>query len=239
MTRENALVLGGPAAAILQIAWPPVARGVAAHSDFRGDTLGRLRRTLDAVYTVTFGDAAARDRIGRAVAAQHARVRGTGYSAFDPASQLWVLATLIALSVACYERFVSPLAHEEKECFLRDMRVFGETFGLHREAGPQGWQAFTKYYHAMLADEQMGSLEISRELAWHIARPTGGPILRLGGVISHALAAEFLPEPIRGRLGFAPAPGWIGPALGTLQKLLPFVPPCCRFCRHYRLAIGR
>src|SRR5690606_37813674 len=51
ITREQVLLLGGPSAAILQIAHPTVALGVAHHSDFRADTLGRLRRTLDAIYT--------------------------------------------------------------------------------------------------------------------------------------------------------------------------------------------
>src|SRR5918993_5866268 len=58
IARERVVLAGGPAAPPLQIAHPLVAAGVAAHSDFATDPLRRLRGTLDAVLTVTFGDAA-------------------------------------------------------------------------------------------------------------------------------------------------------------------------------------
>ncbi|MGH7855885.1 MAG: oxygenase MpaB family protein, partial [Candidatus Binatia bacterium] len=55
MNREAVLLLGGGRALLMQIAHPLVAAGVADHSDFRTDSLGRLRRTLDAMLTITFG----------------------------------------------------------------------------------------------------------------------------------------------------------------------------------------
>ncbi|MDP9398691.1 MAG: oxygenase MpaB family protein, partial [Actinomycetota bacterium] len=49
--RERVVLLGGPAALLLQVAHPLVAAGVAEHSDFRADPLHRLRATLDATLT--------------------------------------------------------------------------------------------------------------------------------------------------------------------------------------------
>ena len=54
--RDGALVLGGGAAILLQVADPVVARGVAQHSAFADDPMRRLRHTLGYVYAVTLGD---------------------------------------------------------------------------------------------------------------------------------------------------------------------------------------
>jgi ER-bound oxygenase mpaB/B'/Rubber oxygenase, catalytic domain len=45
----------GPAAAILQIAHPPIEQGVHNHSNFRTDIVGRLRRTLESTNRIVFG----------------------------------------------------------------------------------------------------------------------------------------------------------------------------------------
>ncbi|MCX7869729.1 MAG: DUF2236 domain-containing protein, partial [Terrimicrobiaceae bacterium] len=106
VNRERLVLLGGPAAAVLQVAHPTVAMGVVRHSAFRSDALGRLRRTLDAVYAVAFGGEQQLLAVRRGVEEAHRRVRGPGYSAFDPAAQLWVLATLTHASASLFERFV-------------------------------------------------------------------------------------------------------------------------------------
>ena len=94
--RDGALVLGGGAAILLQVADPVVARGVAQHSAFADDPMRRLRHTLGYVYGVTLGDepqAAPRGR-GSSIAA-HAGIPG----ATDPDRQLWVAATLYRTGV--------------------------------------------------------------------------------------------------------------------------------------------
>ena len=50
--RDGALVLGGAAAILLQVADPVVARGVGQHSAFADDPMRRLRHTLGYVYSV-------------------------------------------------------------------------------------------------------------------------------------------------------------------------------------------
>ncbi len=133
ITREHVLLLGGPAAAILQIAHPAVALGVADHSDFRADTLGRLHRTLEAVYTIAFCSRAEVRQWRPGCEPPILRVRGESpqrYSAFALDAQMWVLATLIQLGIQMFERFVGPLDAIDREDFLRDMRDFGTWFGL-------------------------------------------------------------------------------------------------------------
>lgn len=76
LNREHFVLLGGSSAAILQAAHPMVAMGVAAHSKFRDDGLGRLRRTLEAVYVIAFGTKEEVEQVTRNVRAAHARVEG-------------------------------------------------------------------------------------------------------------------------------------------------------------------
>ncbi|MEO0416266.1 MAG: oxygenase MpaB family protein, partial [Verrucomicrobiota bacterium] len=116
----------GPAAAILQIAHPAVAHGVANHSDFQNDTLGRLKRTLLDVNSIAFGTYAEAEATKTHLQRMHAQVRGTSdgglrYHAFDPELMLWVLATLVVASVEGRELIDGPLPIHEKENFLSDM----------------------------------------------------------------------------------------------------------------------
>ncbi|HVF13133.1 MAG TPA: oxygenase MpaB family protein, partial [Acidimicrobiales bacterium] len=95
IAREKAILAGGPAALLLQVAHPLVAAGVVNHSDFESDPLGRLRHTLDSLLTVVFGDRAQAETAVAVVAAVHRPVRGvsgTGaaYRADDPELALWV-----------------------------------------------------------------------------------------------------------------------------------------------------
>lgn len=243
ISREHALVLGGPAAAILQIAHPQVAQGVAEHSDFKNDSLSRLIRTLDAVYTITFSPRAEVEAMAARVRKSHAPVHGDKpmrYSAFSPDAQMWVLATLIQLGTQSFERFVGPLTLADREAHYHDMRIFGTFFGLPVDFGPQTWNQFSAYYDEMLQGPLLASLPISRELAHHVAFPRKPAFLRAVWPISGLITREFLPSPARERLGFT-APSRFASQLidQTIAGVLPFLPPDLRFTPHYLAAMKR
>lgn len=243
ISREHVLLLGGAAAAILQVAHPVVALGVAEHSDFRNDTLGRLRRTLDAVYTIAFAPRREVEEMVHRVRVRHARVRGDSprrYSAFSPEAQMWVLATLVQLSVEMFGRFVGPLTADDRLAYYREMRVFGRCFGLPEDFGPQTWSEFCAYYRDMLDGDLLGSLPVSRELAWHVAHPAKPAALRLLWPLSGALAREFLPSPVRDKLGLPSTPASRFTAAmvqAVLPGLLPGLPPGVRFAPRYLQAL--
>ena len=243
ISREHALVLGGPAAAILQIAHPQIALGVAGHSDFKNDSLSRLRRTLDAVYTITFSPRAEVEAMAARVRKRHKPVQGETpqkYSAFSHDAQMWVLATLLELAAQSFQRFVGPLSPAEREAHYRDMRVFGTFFGLPVEYGPQNMAEFSIYYKEMLEGPLLGSLPISRELAHHVAYPRRPRALRAVWPISGVMTREFLPSPVRERLGFT-APSRLASQLidQTVGGLVPLLPPELRFTPHYLAALKR
>ena len=99
---EPVIFAGGGRALLMQVAHPGVGAGVEQHSTYASDPWGRLFRTVDIMMKLSFGDArAVSARQQRMLAKMHRRVKGTTddrrgrYSAFDPALQVWVWATLV------------------------------------------------------------------------------------------------------------------------------------------------
>ncbi|MFM8716829.1 MAG: oxygenase MpaB family protein [Spartobacteria bacterium] len=242
INREVVVLLAGPAAAVLQVAHPMVAEGVARHSRFRTDAVGRLTRTLDAVYTVAFGTKAELGEVREVVARRHHAVRGPGYSAFDPGAQLWVLATLIMGSVTMYERFVAPLTADEKNTFLQENRRFGSAFGLDPGLVWASWPDFLAYWQAMLEGDNLGTTALCEEVARNVIRPEAPLLMRWLSPVFRALTLEMLPPALAQRLGLGRAmlrrPLWAF-LDACLPRLLPWLPPAARFSLHYRKALCR
>lgn len=239
INRERVVLLGGPAAAVLQVAHPQVAMGVAAHSKFRSDSIGRLRRTLDSVYTVAFADTDEIERVRAAVARAHGPVQGKSpapYSAFDPDAQLWVLATLIMGSTMMFRRFIGPLAEEDLNLFLRDNARFGEVFGLSAARVPKTWAEFETYWHGMIDGPLLGSHPLCGEVARAVVCPDAPWTMRALSPVFRALTVEYLPEPLRGRLGFS-NPRQRSRLWNLLDGALPtlcrIAPPALRYAPHY------
>jgi uncharacterized protein (DUF2236 family) len=252
INRERFLLLGGPAAAILQVAHPRVALGVAEHSDFRRDALGRLHRTLDAVYAIAFGTREEAEGVSHRVAGIHERVQGDAakaglppppqYSAFELDVQFWVLATLVATSVNLYERIGRKLNSAEKDEFLRDMKTFGEFFGLPCDYGAATWTEFESYYRNLTRSEQLASLPLCREIAANVARPRSPRWLWIATAPFQFLTIELLPEPLREKLGFRSTSLTRFCMRATekiLRMLLPIAPRALRFVPRYRKALRR
>ena len=243
INRERVVLVGGACAAVLQVAHPQVAMGVAAHSKFRNDSTARLRRTLDAVYAVAFGSAEEVDRVRGAVARAHAPVQGKSpapYSAFDPDAQLWVLATLIMASTNMFRRFVGPLTEKELNQFLEENARFGEVFGLSPALLPQTWPQFEDYWSGMMDGPMLGSHPLCGEVARAVVCPDAPWMMRALSPVFQALTLEYLPPTLRARLGFPNPSGqsklWrlLDGALPSLRRLAP--PSLC-FAPHYLRAM--
>ena len=97
-------LVGGVRALMLQSLHPAAVTGVAEHSSFEDDTVGRLRRTTRWLVVTTFADVATATRAATGVRRMHDRVAGTvdsgllggeagvpaTYSAADPDLLRWV-----------------------------------------------------------------------------------------------------------------------------------------------------
>lgn len=239
INRELVLLLSGAKASILQICHPEVAFGVAAHSDFKRDGLGRLLRTLEAVYEIAFGTKEEAARMAEHVRRIHAKVRGSQpqpYNAFSQDAQMWVLATLITPGLEMYERYVEAVPPDWFPIYYRQMRHFGTFFGLDEGHGPQTWEEFSGYYEDMLRGDLLASDSLSADLARAIIELNGPLVFRLGLRPFRFLAEEFLESPLRERLGLrSRLSGRVAvKALdGLLPRLLPYLPKSWRYAPKY------
>lgn len=245
INRERIVLLGGPAAAVLQAAHPQVAMGVARHSRFREDAAGRLTRTLDAVYAVAFGEPSEVEGVRERVGAAHRAVRGktpAPYSAYDPRAQLWVLATLAMGSVGIYRRFVGPLEEEELDRYVREEARFGEVFGLDPGRVPATWKALEEYWDEMMGSGILGSHPLCGEVVRAVLRPERPAAFRLLSPLWTALTQEWLDAATMERLGVAPSRchGAVWGALDLcLPPLLPRLPRRWRYAPAYAQAVRR
>ncbi|MCU1431204.1 MAG: hypothetical protein JWP95_309 [Actinotalea sp.] len=251
--RERALLAGGPAALLLQVAHPLVAAGVAAHSDFTGDPLRRLHGTLDAVLTVTFGD---RDQVRtavRRVSDRHRTVRGalpvgtgpfaagTPYRAADGELALWVFATLSWTTISVSDGFVRPLPVDAREAYYRDMREFGRLFGVPSTLLPATFADLHDYVRSQV-HETLVVGPVARRLAAQILRPDPPIVAWPARPLPVLLAGGVLPPPVRDAYGLR----WGRSerlAFAALQRstrvIIPLLPSRVRLWPHSRIADQR
>jgi len=220
-----ALLIGGMAAVILELAEPAVRTAVWEHSSFRKDPMRRLQRTgLAAMVTVYGARSIALPMIARVVQ-MHAKIagktpRGMPYSANDARLLCWVQATATFGFAEAYSRYVRPLQRDDFDA-------------LHREGVP-----VSRLYGALeaptsraelraLFDSMRGRLEPSPVIFefLRIMRATSGfpkPLCWMQGMLVCA-AVEIIPDWIRECLGLThryrltTAERWIVELAGALS----------------------
>lgn len=107
------MMVGGVAALLLQMLHPAVLAGVWDHSSFRGDMLGRLRRTARFIAVTTYGSAEEAEAMVDKVRDVHTRVKGTlpdgtAYAADDPHLLAWVHVTEAVSFLDAWIRYAEP-----------------------------------------------------------------------------------------------------------------------------------
>jgi uncharacterized protein (DUF2236 family) len=252
VNREAILLLGAGRALLLQMAHPQVAAGVAEHSRFAQDPVGRLFRTLDSSYAIVFGDRAAATAAVRRMDAVHRRVRGvlaepvgrfpagTPYDATDPLLRLWVHATLVDTSLLVYERFVAPLSARDRVRYYAESRVLAGLLGIPESLIPDSLEAFRGYVAGVLAaDVAVGST--ARTLVRLIFHPPAAVSLRVVGPLLEFITVGLVPPAVRELYGYR----WsrareraLDSLARAVRRALPVIPPAIRFAPAER-ASGR
>ncbi|MCX7513517.1 oxygenase MpaB family protein [Frateuria sp. STR12] len=192
------MLAGGLAALMMQTLHPLALAGVWDHSNFRGDLVGRLRRTTTFVGATTYAPRAAAEGLIERVRRIHAHVHGMGedgtpYSADDPALLTWVHVTEAHSFLAGYRRF----AHRDVPRAIAD-RYYDEVRRIAEALGARdvpASEADVADYFARV-QPQLAYTDRSRE------------VLRI-------LAGVRLPVPLAGlsrdvflNAGIALLPGW-------------------------------
>jgi uncharacterized protein (DUF2236 family) len=147
----------------------------------------------------------------RAVNRAHVPVRGkpdgaaAGYNAFDPESQLWVVATLYNTAVGIYERVHGTLDDDAADRIYREYARIGTSLQLPAELWPEDRAAFADYWNERLAGlaPAPDAVQVARDLL----HPAVGPVwLRLLMPLARLLTAGLLTESLRAAYGLSWSP---------------------------------
>lgn len=130
-----AMLIGGLGALLLQTLHPLAMAGVAEHSNYRDDPLGRLRRTAAFVGTTTFGTVAQAEEAVARVQRVHRRVRGTApdgrpYSAADPELVTFIHVAEMSSFLASAKRYgPQPLTPEQCDRYYEEVAPLALALG--------------------------------------------------------------------------------------------------------------
>jgi uncharacterized protein (DUF2236 family) len=151
------LLATGAYAILLQVAHPTVGAGVSEHSSFRRDPWGRLFRTLDYTYAMTYGGPELAAATGRGIREMHKRIKGVKpdgerYHALEPEAYAWVHATLVHSIVRGHELLGRSMSRSDVERLYAEWRLSGELIGVRERDLPARWEEFGAYFERMAGE---------------------------------------------------------------------------------------
>jgi len=222
---DRSMIIGGLRALLLQVMHPLAMAGVAQHSAYREDPLGRLARTGHFIAATTYGTRAEAERAVAAVTAIHTRVRGTAsdgrpYEANAPQLLAWVHNVEVESFLLAYRRYgTGRLEAADADRYVAEMATVGERLGARdlprTEADLRTW---------IDTVPELAMTSEARDTIRFLVLPNLPlPMLPTYGVIA-AAAADLLPRHRRLALGLWPVPLvdplLVRPAAASLLALL-------------------
>ena len=177
-------IVGGVRALLLQTLHPLVMAGVADHSGYRTDPLGRLHRTGAFIGTTTFGSVDDAERSIARVRDIHETVLGVApdgrpYAATDPHLLSWVHCTEVDSFLRAKQRYgANPLPAGSDDRYVAEMAEIGHRLGVeHPPIDVAGLKARLWAFRSELAVNHQAR-EAVRFLSWPplplAARPAYG-----------------------------------------------------------------
>ncbi|MFA5885421.1 MAG: oxygenase MpaB family protein [Acidimicrobiia bacterium] len=219
---DSAVFIGGIRALLVQAAHPEVAAGVADHSRYRHDPLGRLSHTAAYVTATAFGAMPEVDRAIATVRRRHEPVvgrshRGLAYDADAPDLAAWVHNSLAQSFLVAYQVYGSrPCPSDDADRYVREQARLG---ALHHAAPlPDSADALADWIagHPRLAPSpgQREAIEFLRR------PPLSWPVRIAYGFLFRAAVAT-LPPRIRTIIGVRAWPGAVvmGRVVTTMLRL--------------------
>jgi uncharacterized protein (DUF2236 family) len=178
------LLAGSGYALLLQVSHPTVGAGVSQHSDFKADPWGRLLRTLDYAYAMTYAGPEMAAEVGARVRKMHRGIRGTKpdgerYHALEPVAYAWVHATLADGVVRGHRLLGRPMDGDEIDTYWRDWRRVGRLVGVRSRDLPETWAEFEDYFDTMV-EECLERTDAVDDVLEALDSPTKPPLRFLG-----------------------------------------------------------
>ena len=205
---DTAVFVGGIRALLVQAAHPEVAAGVAQHSRYRQDPLGRLTRTAAYVTATSFG---AMPEVSRAVAIVRSRHRpvaghsdrGLPYDASDPELSAWVHNSLTDSFLTAYRVYgAQPCPPADADRYVHEQARLGELLGASplpdTAAALSAWVASHPHLPPSLASAQAITF---------LRHPPLPPAIRAAYHVLLRAAVATLPSRIQQITGLPSRPG--------------------------------
>lgn len=207
---DAAVLVGGIRSLLVQAAHPEVVAGVADHSRYREDPLGRLTRTSSYVTATCFG---AMPEVGRAVELvrnAHRRVvgrshRGKPYDAADPGLAAWVHNSMTGSFLAAFQAYgagARGFSEAQADLFVAEQARVGALLG----AAPLPTTA-RELAEWLAGHPEIGASPGAEEAVRFLRDPPLTPAVRAGYGLLFRAAVATVPERIRQILGVHALPG--------------------------------
>ena len=153
--RDRSFAVAGLRSLMVQALHPLAMAGVAQHSNWQQDPMGRLAATSGYILTVTYGDTTAADQAAARVRAIHRHVNGTDgvtgleYHAADPALLLWIHAAMVDSNVQIVQRYGRTLEAADADRYVAEMVRFAELVGVPADRVPATVAALQEYIESV------------------------------------------------------------------------------------------
>ena len=205
---DVAAFAGGIRALLVQSAHPEVAAGVAGHSRYQDDPLGRLSRTSAYVTATTFGADPEAEAAVRRVREAHRPVRGVShrglpYAADDAPLLAWVHNVLTESFLAAHQLYGrAPLTPAEEDRFVSEQAAIGRRMGA--DPAPDRADRLRRW---VAHHPDLGPSPGMRQALDFLADPPLPRGQKAGYRLLYRGAAASLPAEIRRVLGVRVRPG--------------------------------
>lgn len=205
---DTSAFIGGIRALLIQAAHPEVVAGVADHSRYREDPLGRLSRTSNYVTATCFGAMPEVDEAIAVVRRAHRPVvgvshRGIEYTADTPPFAAWVHNALTDSFLTAYRSYGrESLASSDADRFVEEQTAVGRL--LDAEPLPATAHDLTAWFgdHPGIGDSPG-----LREAVGFLRKPPLPLTIRAGYRVMFHAAAATIPKKLRRLLGLRKMPG--------------------------------
>ena len=186
-----ATLVGGIRALLMQAAHPAALTGVAEHSAYDTDPLGRLERTTRWLTITSFGSTEAIESEARRVREMHKRVQGSfedktgshlSYSASDPRFLLWVHCAFTDSFLRAHEELGYPLP-QGADRYVNEWAKSAQPLGLND--APHS-KLELQHVMATFAREEVTRIAMTPPIVGFILRP---PFSR-GGLFVYRILAN-------------------------------------------------
>jgi uncharacterized protein (DUF2236 family) len=203
------MLIGGIGALLLQTLHPLAMAGVAEHSSYQTDPLGRLRRTANFVGTTTFGTVREAEKAVEQVRRVHRRVTGVApdgrpYSASDPALVTFIHAAEV-WSFLEAARWFGPHDLTPEQCDRYYDEMAPVALALGAQWVPRSMAEMDRYFTQLRPELRAGEQALQAR-DWLRRGVAKRPEERAVYTVLHAAAVSLLPTWARAELGLtAPA----------------------------------